>query len=1546
MSKFAKIKHYLWKPRFHFNRVQFNLVAVFFLSIGFVIGTYLTLNKFYPQIFALNDTQQTWTFDSSSADDYAKSQVEVNDLGAYPGGGQVGANELANPSFEFDTDAWLVAAKPSRAFLAEVPGDELYGTQNFLVMQYEAKYDCTGDELGDTPAACNAYADSAGGLDYRDLADFDKDKVVSSPFGAPIVHITHEQALNACPTNFHLITNAEWMTIARNAETQAINWADGVVGSKVSEGGGLKRGNVEQVDSVGYNGADPEYGTERSDKAVVFLSNGAGIWDLSGNVWEHVQLDAFDTLIPQNQQPTLYSSADDASGLSGPWAEFIDISSYGMLSYDQIRPSNSNYNAEYGVGRIWTYGDNEYVNTNHVIHRGGSWGAISDAGLFTMNLGHDPDFQNLSVGYRCASDTTITQSHDGDSGFFANNSSGGNTIVVGPASDGKLYQIVNLGDEETYDFSVYVYNKTAGSEGTAVDENVASLYYDGLPLDTTYEPVADDWYKLSGTLTGGPTDREYGLLIKAGKTVAVDEFTLARQGTYSVITTTYQNEMVSSWDTFCEGTLEGDGTCNEDATSSDNSGIRYQICTDDGTTCEAGSSWQYYDGDSWETASNSTSHSNDKTELTQAAMQALPVESQKISIKAIFTFSGNAVPYLPHLSIGLTTDNDPPEQNAKEIVMYKSNGGTQLSTNNWTNNPTPYFSWTAGADNEGGSGIRGYCLYLGTDANGNPATSKGLLGTSPVDTTGSTCQFLTTATSLDLAVDEYRGDPWLSSSNSSYYLNVKALDNAGNVYGGASAQFQFRFDDTPPSNVVYISCAAGSFSNVADMNFSWPTAGTPAAKDDHAGLLGWQYQINSTNNTWLGTRSSALIGSNSYLPLTDSVRTLTQDLDAPQIVAGGNIIYFRTVDLAGNVSPDATMRTCNLSYGGAAPSFANLSAVTVSPTDSSTNAYALSWPSATAAAGQNIAHYYYMINTPPPTTLATLQSNSSTYIDNGNSVTVAETALANVNKGSNTVYVVAVDDAGTPNYSPSNYISGTFTLNSNNPDNVSDLVASDSSIKNLAQWNVTLTWAAPSYQGAGNLTYLIYRSSDGQNFTQVGSSTGLSYVDNTPSSTNYFYKVYTRDGANALSSGTNAVSITPTGKWTSPPSLDADPKVTEITTRRATISWSTSRSADSKIQYGTKSGSYEKVEPSNSAQVSSHSLQLSGLNPATTYYYRVKWTDEDGNTGISAEKTFKTSSAPTVKEVSVRNLGLSSATIQFTIQDASKVKIYYGTSTSFGGAKEISTAQAETTYTMELDDLLDGTKYYYKINTFDSDGSEYEGTVLDFATLPRPKITGVKIQQVMNTAQSTLLVTWTSNTDISSIVTYYPQDKPGEVRNEVDVTFVKGEHKMLIRGLAPETNYTLIVKGRDQIGNEAVSDAQSVTTATDTRPPQVSDFYVEGTVVPQAPSTAQESTAQLIVSWNTDEPATSQVEFGEGTGTTYNSKTQEDSNLTYNHLVIISGLTPSKVYHLRALSKDKAANLGNSIDTVTITPKITDNALNLVISNLQEAFGFLNGFKQ
>jgi len=182
------------------------------------------------------------------------------------------------------------------------------------------------------------------------------------------------------------------MTIARNAEAQTANWADGTVGSTVAASGGMFRGNVGNLDSVGYNGTDPEYGTGRDTKAKLTLSNGTEIWDMSGNVYNWNS----DTITQQDQP--------DVSGQSGfAWREYTALTGYGSLSYDLLRPAGTSYNADYGVGRIYHYSDSASA-TEYVFLRGGNWNNTSNAGAFALNLNNNTSNQNNNIGFRCASD--------------------------------------------------------------------------------------------------------------------------------------------------------------------------------------------------------------------------------------------------------------------------------------------------------------------------------------------------------------------------------------------------------------------------------------------------------------------------------------------------------------------------------------------------------------------------------------------------------------------------------------------------------------------------------------------------------------------------------------------------------------------------------------------------------------------------------------------------------------------------------------------------------------------------------------------------------------------------------------------------------------------------------------------------------------------------------------------------------------------------------------------------------------------------------------
>ncbi len=110
-----------------------------------------------------------------------------------------------------------------------------------------------------------------------------------SKLGAlPWVNITREAALAACAKNgrgFHLITNSEWMTIARNIEATPENWSGGAVGV-----GQLSRGNSDSHAALTASSDDDFYsGKNHNDwthKRTHRLSNREEIWDMAGNVWE------------------------------------------------------------------------------------------------------------------------------------------------------------------------------------------------------------------------------------------------------------------------------------------------------------------------------------------------------------------------------------------------------------------------------------------------------------------------------------------------------------------------------------------------------------------------------------------------------------------------------------------------------------------------------------------------------------------------------------------------------------------------------------------------------------------------------------------------------------------------------------------------------------------------------------------------------------------------------------------------------------------------------------------------------------------------------------------------------------------------------------------------------------------------------------------------------------------------------------------------------------------------------------------------------------
>ncbi|HXE75012.1 MAG TPA: S8 family serine peptidase [Candidatus Xenobia bacterium] len=95
-----------------------------------------------------------------------------------------------------------------------------------------------------------------------------------------------------------------------------------------------------------------------------------------------------------------------------------------------------------------------------------------------------------------------------------------------------------------------------------------------------------------------------------------------------------------------------------------------------------------------------------------------------------------------------------------------------------------------------------------------------------------------------------------------------------------------------------------------------------------------------------------------------------------------------------------------------------------------------------------------------------------------------------------------------------------------------------------------------------------------------------------------------------------------------------------------------------------------------------------------------------------------------------------------------------------------------------------------------------------------------------------------------------------------------------------------------------------------------------------AVTTSGISSTTALVTWQTDEPSTTQVEYG--TTTAYGSSSPLDSSLTTSHAVMLSNLLAHTLYHYRVGSRDATGNQTTSDDFVLETtndpPVATNNS--------------------
>ncbi len=891
--------------------------------------------------------------------------------------------------------------------------------------------------------------------------------------------------------------------------------------------------------------------------------------------------------------------------------------------------------------------------------------------------------------------------------------------------------------------------------------------------------------------------------------------------------------------------------------------------------------------------------------------------------------------YLQDITLNYVVDFTPPSS-PSNFVIKTSSTGSIIPEDSWTRSNSAYISWDPSVDPiiplNDTAGTAGYCVYLGSDNTANPVTARGaLVGFGDLD--NGLCDFSTTNPYVDLSPG---GTPHTDlQSGATYYVIVKAVDGAGNI-SATSTQTSFKIDTTTPSVGTAVTVPAASGSKI--FNVTWISGFPASASDNESGMAGFKYCLapvytggadcQTGDPNWYGAAHTTgdIHDSTDVIPFNEGgFQTVAADADRlDDTVIGANFIFISAIDYAGNVTQvSAYDVVLILRTAAAAPS--NLQ---VSPSSNTQNDFAFTWDTPSFFLGDTSdIDYCWSVNTP-------IAEDGSNCTWTGKGITQLATGAYATQQGLNTMYIASKDVTG--NFNGTQAAAVTFTANTTAPGIPRNLDSSDVSIRATSTWKIALSWNAPTLAGSGVHSYKIFRSTDTITYSQVGtsSSSNTSFIDAGLNQVQYYYVIRACDNADNCSAPSNPISRTPLGRFTEPAILTSleYPKSKDVSTRKATVFWFTDRASDSKVAFGTKSGQYNAEEVGNATQTADHSVTITNLSPNTTYYYITKWTDVDGNLGQSSEKTFTTLPAPTISEVVTTNITINSATVTFRSKDVTKVNIQYGLNDSFGGQKTINTSSKDTTYSVVLDSLNDGTKYTFKLNGVDADGNEYQGNSYSITTLPRPKISNVRFQPIEGEPSSTMRVTWDTNVLANSVLSYGVRDGK---RIEVLGNTLTLNHEILIRDLIDASIYTLTAESTDAGGVQAISDTQTFNTKLDTRAPKISNVSVEVTLK----GSGTDSRGQVIVSWKTDEKATSQIAYGIGQSAQLTSTNAEDVRLTTEHTVVLSDFSPSTIYRLTPVSRDKANNTSKQNIQTVIVGRGTENIFGIVLNSLQKIFG-------
>jgi len=442
-------------------------------------------------------------------------------------------------------------------------------------------------------------------------------------------------------------------------------------------------------------------------------------------------------------------------------------------------------------------------------------------------------------------------------------------------------------------------------------------------------------------------------------------------------------------------------------------------------------------------------------------------------------------------------------------------------------------------------------------------------------------------------------------------------------------------------------------------------------------------------------------------------------------------------------------------------------------------------------------------------------------------------------------------------------------------------------------------------------------------------------------STTYYYKVIATDAAGNQTETPELLFVTKVEPDTTAPIVTPH-EATDIGYDTATVSWTVNEPSDSELQYTITSGDWTSPSTASDSGTGLRSVTLIGLNANETYYFRVSASDtSDNGPTITGEKEFTTLAAPDITPPifdvapTAGPINTTSATITWGMDEPSDSVVEYGLTESYGLSVEIATDVPDNIlHSVPLTGLTANTTYYYRVGSTDDDnnGPTWSGNK-SFKTLETPDIDDPVIIgaiTVINVTDTSARIEWETDEYSDSQVQYGTPPEwedtswDGYPERKNDITMVK-DHSVNLTGLTPNTLYVYSIGSSDSAHNGPTVSAESdfLTEATpDTSAPQF-------TTPPTVTGVSQTS---AIIEWDTDEAATSLLQYGtaaESADAVWGGYPSELNSveLKTSHSVTLTNLIEDTEYLVMVGSEDALSNGPTTSIETSFKTESVDNPL-------------------